>query len=171
MSREFRDLRDFREPQTSRQNAGEFSRRWRTLDNDLATRYRCKARCQKTLGAGVRSIKKLISTKHWIFEFTQDVPITSQKKHVLTQSQISFSRDSRKFRGLRDSRDSSSEKTPFVMTPFSCPEQPDSAEVGTWSVCSAVSRMPFLAISGSRKSSCRMRANTPTLKISALARQ
>ena len=30
-----------------------------------------------------------------------------------------FSRDSREFRDSRDSRDSSSEKTPFVMTPFS----------------------------------------------------
>ena len=33
-----------------------------------------------------------------------------------------FSRDSREFRDLRDSRDSSSEKTPFVMTPFSGPD-------------------------------------------------
>ena len=32
------------------------------------------------------------------------------------------SRDSREFRDFRDSRDSSSEKTPFVMTPFSGPE-------------------------------------------------
>ena len=32
-----------------------------------------------------------------------------------------FSRDSREFRDFRDSRDSSSEKTPFVMTPFSGP--------------------------------------------------
>ena len=34
-----------------------------------------------------------------------------------------FSRDSREFRDFRDSRDSSSEKTPFVMTPFSGPEK------------------------------------------------
>ena len=33
-----------------------------------------------------------------------------------------FSRDSREFRDFRDSRDSSSEKTPFVLTPFSGPE-------------------------------------------------
>ena len=33
-----------------------------------------------------------------------------------------FSRDSREFRDFRDSRDFSSEKTPFVMTPFSGPE-------------------------------------------------
>ena len=33
-----------------------------------------------------------------------------------------FSRDSRESRDFRDSRDSSSEKTPFVMTPFSGPE-------------------------------------------------
>ena len=33
-----------------------------------------------------------------------------------------FSRDSREFRDFRDSRDSSSEKTPFVMTPFSGPD-------------------------------------------------
>ena len=33
-----------------------------------------------------------------------------------------FSRDSREFRDFRNSRDSSSEKTPFVMTPFSGPE-------------------------------------------------
>ena len=33
-----------------------------------------------------------------------------------------FSRDSREFRESRVSRDSSSEKTPFVMTPFSGPE-------------------------------------------------
>ena len=33
-----------------------------------------------------------------------------------------FSRDSREFRDFRDSRDSSSQKTPFVMTPFSGPE-------------------------------------------------
>ena len=32
------------------------------------------------------------------------------------------SRDSRELRGFRDSRDSSSEKTPFGMTPFSGPE-------------------------------------------------
>ena len=36
-----------------------------------------------------------------------------------------FSRDSREFRDFRDSRESSSEKTPFVMTPFSGPEPPD----------------------------------------------
>ena len=34
-----------------------------------------------------------------------------------------FSRDSREFRDFRDSRDSSSQKTPFVMTPFSGPEK------------------------------------------------
>ena len=34
-----------------------------------------------------------------------------------------LSRDSREFRDFRDSRDSSSEKTPFVMTPFSGPEK------------------------------------------------
>ena len=34
-----------------------------------------------------------------------------------------FSRDSREFRDFRDSRDSSSEKTPFVMTPSSGPEE------------------------------------------------
>ena len=34
-----------------------------------------------------------------------------------------FSRDSRGFRDFRDSRDFSSEKTPFVMTPFSVPEK------------------------------------------------
>ena len=34
-----------------------------------------------------------------------------------------FSRDSREFRDFRDSRDSSSEKTPFVMTPFSVPDE------------------------------------------------
>ena len=33
-----------------------------------------------------------------------------------------FSRDSRESRDFRDSRDSSSEKTPFVMTPFSGPD-------------------------------------------------
>ena len=33
-----------------------------------------------------------------------------------------FSRDSREFRDFRDSRDFSCEKTPFVMTPFSVPE-------------------------------------------------
>ena len=33
-----------------------------------------------------------------------------------------FSKDSREFRDFRDSRDSSSEKTPFVMTPFSGPD-------------------------------------------------
>ena len=33
-----------------------------------------------------------------------------------------FSRDSREFRDFRDSRDSSSEKTPFAMTPFSGPD-------------------------------------------------
>ena len=33
-----------------------------------------------------------------------------------------FSRDSREFRDVRDSRNSSSQKTPFVMTPFSGPE-------------------------------------------------
>ena len=33
-----------------------------------------------------------------------------------------FSRDPRAFRDFRDSRDSSSEKTPFVMTPLSGPE-------------------------------------------------
>ena len=39
------------------------------------------------------------------------------------QSRIGpFSRDSREFRDFRDSRDSSSEKTPFVMTPFSGPD-------------------------------------------------
>ena len=35
-----------------------------------------------------------------------------------------FSRDSREFRDFRDSRGSSSEKTPFVMTPFSGLDQP-----------------------------------------------
>ena len=34
----------------------------------------------------------------------------------------SFSRDDREFRCFRDSKDSSGEKTPFVMTPFSSPE-------------------------------------------------
>ena len=33
-----------------------------------------------------------------------------------------LSRDSREFRDFRDSRDSSSEKTPFAMSPFSGPE-------------------------------------------------
>ena len=36
-----------------------------------------------------------------------------------------FSRDSREFRDFRVSRDSWSEKTPFVMTPFSGPENPN----------------------------------------------
>ena len=34
-----------------------------------------------------------------------------------------FSRDSREFRDFGDSRDSSSEKTPFVMTPFPVPKE------------------------------------------------
>ena len=44
-----------------------------------------------------------------------------------------FSRDSRESRDFRDSRDSSSEKTPFVMTPFS---GPDSADVAKCRQCS-----------------------------------
>ena len=40
-----------------------------------------------------------------------------------------FSRDSREFRDFRDSRDFSSEKTPFVMTPFSIPEQGEQVQL------------------------------------------
>ena len=41
-----------------------------------------------------------------------------------------FSRDSREPRDFRDSRDSSSEKTPFVMTPFSGPDSRRHSAVG-----------------------------------------
>ena len=46
---------------------------------------------------------------------SRDLPDCGKERRIRP-----FSRDSREF---RDSRDSSSEKTPFVMTPFSGPEQ------------------------------------------------
>ena len=48
-----------------------------------------------------------------------------EKKGLLEKGSFQkspFSRDSREFRDFRESRDSSSEKTPFVMTPSSGPE-------------------------------------------------
>ena len=45
-----------------------------------------------------------------------------------------FPRDSRESRDSTDSRDSSSEKTPFVMTPFSGPENSGSRWAVSWSM-------------------------------------
>ena len=73
-------------------------------------------------GAGVSRVRKKGSFGKGFF-FQKDLEILEKPPDSGKQRRIRlFSRDSGKFRCFRDSRDFSSEKTPFVMTPSSGPE-------------------------------------------------
>ena len=55
--------------------------------------------------------------------FSRDSRVSREFSDCVKERRLRpFSRDSREFRDVRDSRDFSSEKTPFVMTPFSGPD-------------------------------------------------
>ena len=94
-----------------------------TLATSIARyeKYRCWA--FKCFGFGKRGLlekgsfqKSPFSRDSREFRDSREPPDCGKQEKIRP-----FSRDSREFRDFRDSRDSCSEKTPFVMTPFSGP--------------------------------------------------
>ena len=90
---------------------------YRHMHDGLRTNY--WVRKKGSFGKGVFS-EKSISRDSREFRDSRDFrepPDCGKQRRIRP-----FSRDSGESRDFRDSRDSSSEKTPFVMTPFSGPE-------------------------------------------------
>ena len=71
----------------------------------------------KNVGFGKRGLLEKRSFQKCPFSRDSREPPARKQRRIRP-----FSRDSREFRDSKDSRDSSIEKTPFVMTPFSGPE-------------------------------------------------
>ena len=91
---------------------------------------RCSQR--KTAGNSKSGSEKGVFWKRGLFrkvnflEILENLEILEFLENPQTEKERSFrpfSRDSRELRAFRDSRDFSSAKTPFVMTPFSGPDK------------------------------------------------